>query len=171
MIDVSSEAGGRERRQRELGGDLDIGKWHDAEAERVATAGFGAIESAFGLAEARELAFWMIEREPGVEPYDSTWRWYLALGLIADNRPSVDYVREHVPNRVLRAIKAAFGPGSDKAQKQLRALVESGPMSAEDQNILAWTPIRSIRECPGFAMPLASSSCALARFALGPWSR
>lgn len=140
LRDLSEEAGRRERRQRELGGDSDMRPWYEAEAERIATAGFAAIESGFGLTEARELAFWMIAREPGVEPWESAWRGYLAFVQIADDRPSAAYVRDHVPEGVLPVITAAFGPGSRQVFDEIEALVQSQPMSAEDQDILAWDP-------------------------------
>ena len=44
MIDVSSEAGQRELRQRESGGVDDVREWYDAEAERIGRAGFAAVE-------------------------------------------------------------------------------------------------------------------------------
>jgi hypothetical protein len=140
LRDLSEEAGRREMRQRELGGDSDMRPWYEAEAERIATAGFAAIENAFGLTEARELAFWMIAQEPGVEPYESAFKWYLAFVVIGQDRPSADFVREHVPKSVLPVIQAAFGPESGQVFDQIEALVQSRPMTADDQEILAWDP-------------------------------
>ena len=140
MIDVSSEAGQRELRQRESGGVDDVREWYDAEAERIGRAGFAAVEQAFGLADARELAGWMIATEPGVNPYEAGSAWTHAFTLIAQDRPSSDFVNQHVPDRALPAIRAAFGDGSDVALDQIAHQLETQVMSDEDQVILAWDP-------------------------------
>lgn len=140
MISVSEEAGRRELRERESGGDADISKWYETEVERVASAGFATIETAFGLADARDLATWMVATEPGSDLYEAGTRWTHAFTLITQNRPSVGYVGQHVPDLILPAIYAAFGGGSDRALDEVVRGVESKPLSDEDQAILAWDP-------------------------------
>jgi hypothetical protein len=140
MIGVSEEAGRRELRQRESGGDADIGKWYEAAVERMATAAFATIETAFGLADARGLALWMVATQPGVQPFEVGSMWTEAFTLIAQYRPSVAYVEQHVPDVVLPAIRAAFGERSGQALDEVVRMVESEAMSDEDRVILAWDP-------------------------------
>jgi hypothetical protein len=140
MIDASEEAGRLELRQRESGGDADIGKWYEAATERMATAGFAKIDTAFGLADARGLALWMVATEPGGDLYEAGTMWTHAFTLIADSRPSEAYVTEHVPELALPAIRAAFGERQRKALDHIRREVEAQAMSAEDKAILAWDP-------------------------------
>jgi hypothetical protein len=140
MIDVSIEGGQRELSQRESGGVDDTREWYDAEAERIGRAGFAAVEQAFGLTDARELAGWMIATEPGVNPYEAGSAWTDAFTLIAQDRPSSDFVNRQVPKRALPAIRAAFGAGSNVALDQIAHQLETQVMSDEDQAILAWDP-------------------------------
>jgi hypothetical protein len=140
MIDLSIEGGQRELRQRESGGVDDVREWYDAEAERIGRAGFAAVEQAFGLTDARDLAGWMIATEPGVDPYEAGSAWTHAFTLIAQDRPSSPFVKQHVPKRALPAIRAAFGDGSSVALDQVEHQLETQGMSDEDQAILAWDP-------------------------------
>ena len=140
MIDVSSRAGERELRQRESGGRDDVREWYDAEAESVGRAAFEAIEDAFGLTDARDLASWMIATEPGVDPYEAGNIWFSAFTLIAQGRPSAAYVSQHVSDLALLAIRAAFADGSGRVLDQMKREVAAQAMSDEDQAILAWDP-------------------------------
>jgi hypothetical protein len=140
MIDLSNEGGQRELRQREFGGVDDVREWYDAEAERIGRAGFASVEQAFGLTDARDLAGWMTAKEPGVNPYEAGSAWTQAFSLIAQGRPSSDFVNQHVPDRALPAIRAAFGEGSNGSLDQIERQLEARAMSDEDQAILAWDP-------------------------------